>query len=498
MKQEDHSFEFAVKAVEEGRLADAIKILQRLTESNPSHGPAISLFGSIAFRLRDLGRAERLLRKALQLQQESPELLEELGRVYIEQQETAQAVKCFERSIQRYPDYVHAYVNLAFAFSELGDESNSQATYENGIKRFPQHLELWENLANFHREAGRLKQSLRYYDSIETLFGLTPQNQEARAIAYLQDRQWDRGWHDYEARLHFDSHKRITLSSTFPAWTGQPIHDKHILVICEQGIGDEVMFASCFNDIIRVAGKCSIACSRRLTSVFQRSFSDADFVPVDPDERLIDVSRIDKPIDCIVYAGSLPKYFRRTDDDFPRQPYILGNSATISSYREVAGRPRIGVSWWGGSLVSQMQLRSIPFEIFSGLFSLQGIDFVNLQHGHCDEQTVREKLTPYANLKTYTDINPYVNVDAWVDLVRSLDLVVTVDNSNAHFAGALGVPTLLLLPAKPNWRWPKAATHSNWYSNVEFVRFDTKASWQGTIDRVLEKLRIKSHGPKLH
>jgi ADP-heptose:LPS heptosyltransferase len=40
-----------------------------------------------------------------------------------------------------------------------------------------------------------------------------------------------------------------------------------------------------------------------------------------------------------------------------------------------------------------------------------------------------------------------------------MDLVVTIDNSTAHLAAALGVPVWVLLPFAPDWRWHLAQSH---------------------------------------
>jgi ADP-heptose:LPS heptosyltransferase len=155
------------------------------------------------------------------------------------------------------------------------------------------------------------------------------------------------------------------------------------------------------------------------------------------------------------------------------------------------------VSWWGGSLVHQMKRRSIPFESFQRLFSVDHVDFVNLQHGSCDETAARGELAGFQNLTTYTSINPYMDLDSWIDLIAQLELVISVDNSNAHFAGALGVETWLLLPEHPNWRWPYDITHSQWYERVELVRNESSSGdsppegWSNLISKIIKKLEEK-------
>ena len=50
-------------------------------------------------------------------------------------------------------------------------------------------------------------------------------------------------------------------------------------------------------------------------------------------------------------------------------------------------------------------------------------------------------------------------------LIQAVDIVITISNSTAHLAGALGKPTLLLLPSGKGqlWYWTEVDSHIPWY-----------------------------------
>ncbi len=478
----------AIQSFNADRLADAVRYAQEIIRRQADHGAATRLLGVVAHRLGDLERAERLLRKAIRFNQESPDLLSELGRVFIDKQQWDDAESCFERSLTLFPDYTEAFINLGFIKNARQDFEAAQTAYERGIAAFPDNLELWTNLATLQRECGNLDAAIKLFDEIEARFGLSASLRESRGRAFLQLRQWREGWRDYEARLLIDGPSKLLIDDRIPIWKGEPIAGKHLLVACEQGIGDEVQFASCFPDVMHFSGQCTLTCSPRLEPIYRRSFPGANVLPLTDQERLSWQAIDPRKFDFVVAAGSLPGFCRNRDDSFPRQPFLFPDSAAVKSYREGTRQPRVGVSWWGGSMVSQMKQRSVPFEIFSSLLSIPNVQFVNLQHGRCDEKTAKGELAGFANLRTYWEINPYLDLDSWINLIASLDLVITVDNSNAHFAGATGVTTWLLLPEKSNWRWPYDIESSNWYRSVHFFRQQIGRDWRSTINRVRTQL----------
>ncbi len=498
MRLEDQ-FRQAVEFSDHDRLPEAIALLQEILRLAPRHGGATRLLGVLAHRLKDLDRAEKLLRQSMRFGQQSPELFDELARVFMDKDSWEQAIKCYQRCIELHPDHVDSVINLGVAKNAVGDFAQACDIYEEALKRFPNSYHLWFNLASIHRERGRLKEAVHDYDAMVQRFGADPIVLEARGRAQLQQRNWAEGWRDYEARLQLDSESKVKFNESIQRWNGEPLGDKRIMVLCEQGIGDEVQFASCFNDLVAASDHCTLTCSTRLEPIFKRSFPNATVRSLSNEERLTPQPPDVESFDFAVAAGSLPSFFRQSNSDFPPARYLRPSDAADARNNDPNNANlRVGVSWWGGSLVHQMKQRSIPFECFQQLFFVEHVDFVNLQHGCCDETASQGGLSAFENLRTDTTINPYQDLDRWLDLISTLDLVITVDNSNAHFAGALGIETWLLLPRFPNWRWPLDVSHSQWYERVELFRNESDwgelsdHGWSNLISKIKTKLTQKA------
>ena len=65
--------------------------------------------------------------------------------------------------------------------------------------------------------------------------------------------------------------------------------------------------------------------------------------------------------------------------------------------------------------------------------------------------------------------------------MTKLDLVISTCTSVAHLAGALGVPTLVLVSRNPDWRWMVNRSDSPSYPSVEVLRQKTNGDWPGVF-----------------
>jgi ADP-heptose:LPS heptosyltransferase len=67
-------------------------------------------------------------------------------------------------------------------------------------------------------------------------------------------------------------------------------------------------------------------------------------------------------------------------------------------------------------------------------------------------------------------------------------MLITVDTSAAHLAGGLGIPTFLLLPFCPDWRWGTAGKTTPWYDSITLLRQSQAGDWEHVINSLIERL----------
>jgi hypothetical protein len=152
-----------------------------------------------------------------------------------------------------------------------------------------------------------------------------------RSLAYLLQHDFARGWPDYELRTTSADLPRRAVE--FPRWTGGGLAGKTLLVYAEQGLGDEIMFASCIPDVVAAGAHPVIECSPKLETLFRRSFPAARVYATTAD-RAPPADAQKAPIDMQIPIGSLPLHFRRSRAEFPRHSgYLKGDPARIDAWR---------------------------------------------------------------------------------------------------------------------------------------------------------------------
>jgi ADP-heptose:LPS heptosyltransferase len=304
----------------------------------------------------------------------------------------------------------------------------------------------------------------------------------------LHSGNFAKGWRKYEWR--FLKKDAVPRYLSHPRWDGSPLKHKALLVHAEQGVGDHIMFASLFHEIIKQCNHCIIECDNRLVPLFSRSFPMSIVVPVTKDKYPPGLPSIDFKIPM----GSLPLFFRPNIETFPQEKsYLIPDTQKTEEWRkrfkELGDGLRVGISWRGGKEAGVRQIRSTTLEQWADLFVLEEIQFVNLQYGDCAKelQEAREKLG--VTIYDWEDADPLKDLDDFAAQISALDLLISVDNSTVHMAGALGIPAWALLPKGCDWRWMKDLDDTPWYASVRLFRQKRHGDWREVFKNISLNLK---------
>ena len=249
----------------------------------------------------------------------------------------------------------------------------------------------------------------------------------------------DMNWPFWEFRNIRD----LNIPFEFPHWDGKEVNN--LLIFGEQGIGDEIMFMSCYPNV--KAKRVTIECEPRLAEVFRDSFDARVVGRVD----FADASWVDEEYDAQVPMGELPVFFRRKREDFPGGPYLKPKPELVEKWKKKLPEGAVGVGWSG-------RQGYYPPEVLR-----EDRPLVNLQYGPDYLETPRWMYTPRIDLT-----NDLTEVIA---LIAALDKVVCVPTSIFHYAGALGVPCEVILAPRLsgkvnnalNWRFVHGCM---WHNSV--------------------------------
>jgi len=280
---------------------------------------------------------------------------------------------------------------------------------------------------------------------------------------FFKKGEYERGWkfYSYREQEHWGPTGRDTGK---PHWHGEDLNGKTIVLGYEQALGEQIMFASYVADFLAMGAKVTIEVERRLITLFRRSFPTCKVVAWNyPWANEI------RQGDYYTLIGNPGTYLRKTKEDFPNTTKYL-NAKPMDLF--VLKHRKIGVSWW-----SPVLPKNVPLDQFKALFDLNNTVCINLQYGL---QAPTNLVSPHINLNS--------DIDGVASAIDACDVIVTISNTVAHIAGALGKPTYLLL-SKSQFR------HFYWdlpfYPTVIRMEKEENETWQQVISKIAVDIENK-------
>jgi tetratricopeptide (TPR) repeat protein len=443
----------------------------------------------LARLLRESGETAAALeeiRQALQIAPRDPTAHFESALVHNRSGDVQGALAAYQRVLELDPDCAAAATNLGLIYlSQLGDPRSAQRLFERAIELDASSVAAQANLGLALEEEGRVDAALAHYEALIAAHPAESEYRWNRGLALLAGGDYARGWDDYEMR-NARASGAAPRAFPYPVWRGgESGAAAALLIYAEQGMGDEIMFASCVPDLLARGINCVLECDRRLAALFTRSFPAARVHGAARDGERSWLAQYPEITEQIA-IGSLPRLTRRNAADFPQHAgYLRADAARVTAWRtrlkERASGRCVGIAWGGGTAKTRRDLRSVALAEIAPLCAVPRITCVNLQRDA--GPALAEIASAHGGEVLHFDEIPD-NVDETAALLQALDGVVTVDNSIAHLAGALGRRTWIMLPHHADWRWLRTPSASAWYPSVVLCRQTVAGHWSSVIDQV--------------
>ena len=479
----------ALSAVEDWEPAAAA--FQRAADLAPGNADAHANLGIAFYRLEQPEKAAAAHRAATELRPDSARIWANLAAVQVDMDDLDAALQSCQKALQLDANLPEVHDSLGKALRAKGLPDQAIAAFETAIKLRPDYHKPYGNLGMVFHSQGRYSRALAAFAKSVDLAPGDAEAQWNKGLVHLLLGEFEPGWRGYERGLDAKHGRARFLGRKFPIWQGSEVQGKTILVSGEQGVGDQIMFASILPDLIERGARTLVVVDNRLIPLLQRSISDLVLVPYDETT----LSRIEQfAVEYQAPIGSLCRWLRPTAGSFPSRPgYLKAEPAQAdnfrSRYRERFGdRPVVGISWRGGT-GKAAPVRSIALTAWAPILEQRAFGFVNLQYGDC--RTDLEAVGRDLGVEILHDesVDPLKNLDDFAAQTAAMDLVVSIDNSTVHMAGALNVPVWAMLPAVPDWRWMLDRSDSPWYPSVRLFRQATAGEWTPVIERVAEELK---------
>lgn len=433
-----------------------------------SEGDQIRKVADQLFLEGNFSEAEKHYDQLLTQNHDNAALLATMGTLYLKSQRYGLAISLLHRAAEKL-DQSDLLCNLAIAYKFTGQYDKAHKYFEKAMNGDPS-AQTVANYAALFTNVGTPEKALSLSQRAIDLDHGCSMAHWNMAMALLETSQFARGWDEME--WGFDSGMRIRRKvNDIPYWDGT--EGKTIHVYGEQGLGDEIMFASMLPDLMK-NNTVIFECHKRLKTLFENSFPGLILYGTREDKKITWPD--DHEIDYSVSIGSLGKFYRRSKESFPGTPFLKTESAPKGE------KFRVGISWTGGLKQGRVRTRSIPLSWWKTIMN-NDCEFVSLQYTDCKEELDLMRGLGY-EIKEYDEIKAQ-DYNETAKVVKSCDLVISVCTSVIHLAGALGVPTWCAVPKQAAWRYGTTGPMP-WYRAVRLYRQPdiTKDSWLPVVQKM--------------
>jgi len=433
------ALEIGVKAHNQGKLNEAETIYKNILDKAPSNTDALHLLGVIKHQLGNHKEAIEKITKAIQLKSSA---------IY--------------------------YGNLGMAYNALGKDEEAAESFKKALEINPRYEKAYlahYNLGIYFKDKGEILRALEHYNKSIELNDF-PEAHWNKSLVLLLLGRFKEGWREYNYRFKKEkpSDNRVFLK---PEWKGELLKGKKILILSEQGFGDNIQFIRYIPQVKEKRAYIILECKKELIKLF-KSLEIDDIV-----EKSKIIPNVEH--DFYIHLMSLPGIFNTDLTSIPNNPYLKADKELAEKFRAKLNSEKfkIGIVWTGNPQQENDKTRSTTFEKFKTL-KIPGVELFSLQIWNASKQLDSQYTVDLSN-----EINDFADTAA---IIENLDLIISVDTSVAHLTGAMGKPVWTLLSFIPDWRYMLERKDCPWYPSMKLFRQKSPGDWSSVFEEVKKEL----------
>jgi tetratricopeptide (TPR) repeat protein len=485
-----------------GDFASSIKAYESALQLLPDHSEVANDIGRLAYRMGMFEQAEKLFQHFLVAHPDDPEALNNYACAIRAQARYDDAIAMLKPMLMKHTDNAALWNTMGSVVSETGDYATARIFFEEAIRLNSGFVKARYNLGNC---LAMLEDTQAALDSCDAaLAGVRAEDERqmmrmARSHMLASLGRLGEAWDEYEARMHpqFADVTRFVMNR--PRWQpGEELKGKTLLVIGEQGLGDEILFANVMRDVLEDLGpdgRLMIAVEPRLVELFRRGFPKAEVCPHITGKLGVQLARtipegVDiSGVDLWTPMGSLLRAYRRTIEAFPSTlSSIAADPERVAKWRkqlaDLPGR-KIGILW--KSLVDKDHRHRYfaGFDAWRPVLQQPGVTFVNLQYGDCSAELARAKAEFGVEIWQPPGVDLKQELDEVAALCCAVDLVVGFSNATFNIAAGCGAPAWLIsVPGA----WPRLGLQDRyaWYPQARVFRLEEFGDWSPVMAELSE------------
>jgi tetratricopeptide (TPR) repeat protein len=488
-----------------GYLSKALEFLERCLKLTPNNPDIHTNLGIIAAKLEMLDASETFYRLALQLDPKREDAIINLSSVLREKGDFDAAIEILRTAIMANPTAEKLWNALGTVLLDAVRPEEALTFYLESARLNPAFGRAFHNMGLCHNLKGDPQSSI---EAFEKALACTmsdedePSVRHALGMSRLAVGDLVAGWADYRARHDPRAPKNDLVILPRPYWN---VMDdlpagSHLLIVAEQGIGDEILFSSLLPDLIAEFGSqvtMSLAVERRLVGLFARSFEG---VHVGAHHSVLQEGRkkrtvlwldeLESPISHFVNLGDLGERYRRTRSAFPRQTVLVPDSERVEGFRvdlaRLGARPKIGLCWKSMVMNVGRSIHFSPLEQWKKVIRATDADFILLQYGDVDAEIAEIARDTGVTIWQHPTLNLKDDLDGVLALSAALDIAIGPMNASTNLAAAAGTPVWVI---NLKQAWTQCGTNEiPFYADTRSFNPDRAGAWEPVMDRFAREL----------
>lgn len=447
----------------------ALIYYMRALNENQNSALILGNIGATYMHLENFEKSESYLQKAIEIDSNSYHAFVNLSALYNNMAQYGLAAELCIKSIALFPSEFHLHYNLSVALVGLGLYQEALFSAETAKQIDQKSIDAAILIASIGKLLGSYDDSYEFYKKfLEDIKLINHPKRDlvkwSMADLLLRRGQIEQGWQYYKYGFSksIPTYQRRMPSRTFlvPEWSGEKIEAEQILLVwAEQGLGDELLFMTIIQDMIRDNINIIVECDVRLVSIIQRSFPSIKVRPT-----LFNVAKagiqVHSDFNLHIPMGNLPAIYRKNINAFiNKSPNLLTDRYLDNKYAErlvkYSGTKKVGICWRSGKLDAERNKEYTLLTEWIDIFSIPGITFVNLQYGDCEEELKEAEQKFGVAIVRWPDLDLKNNLEETFALINQLDFVVSAGTAVACMSYSIAKPTITFSSGKG---WPNLGT----------------------------------------
>jgi len=460
------------------RIEEAKKICIFYLKKNNKDLVSLSIIGQCLFHEGNYDEAIKIFESILKIDSQNISALNSLARTYHEKHEKGMAEEYYLKALKIDKLSFYLLNNIAGLYREELSYDKAIDYYKQALLVNPNNAYIYNNLAKIYFDLNNHKEAMKNSFKALEMKNNDGDIQKTISLIYLKDHDFKNGWNYFDGRLDLEDFKEknnYVKKLNNKVYRSSSLYNERgkFLIVREQGVGDEILYSSMYKDLLNDIDNVVIECDSRLLNLYKRSFPKYS-------EKFVSLGAITndnekfKKINNIIYAGSLGRYYRKNIKDFKNNSFLKVDKKKFEDMQKKLSiykkKYKIGLSW--KSFKNKFAVdKSLNLKDFNKIFNSTNCDIFNLQYGDVENEINSFNKKVKNKLLSIEDLDLYNDFDGIASLLKSLDVFVTISNSTAHLAGALGVKTILIKPE--NFAvfhyWNQKTDNTPWYHSVRLI-----------------------------